>query len=327
MALLPAIPEVATGGGAPRGRAAELWSSAQPIELFARRLSDGLLAGRYRSLFRGSGQEVEELREYVEGDDPRTIDAGVTARLGRPFVKRFLDERHTTLVFVLDRSASMASGAGAAPWDAALLTLAALARAAGEHQDRVGLVLLGASGAAAIPPSGGRRAGRRLLEAALAAPADQRGVDWEAGLVRARALLPGRGTLLLLSDFLEGLPGLAGERQSGPLVALARERDVIAARFVPGEHLVWPVANGGPSLRVRDPEGGPERLLSPAAGAAFVAALAQRRERFARAARRAGLDLFDVPLDTDQGAAGLPSAIARALLGLDASRRARGRRR
>lgn len=315
------------GQGAPRRAAAALWSSARPIEVFARRLSGGLLAGRYRSLFRGSGQEVEELREYVEGDDPRTIDAGVSARLGRPFVKRFLDERHTTLLFVLDRSASMGAGAVAQPYAAALLTLAALARAAGEHQDRVGLVLLGDSAPTAIPPGGGRRAGQRLLEAALAAPPDQPGVDWEAGLRRARALLPGRGTLVLLSDFLDGLPGLGGERAAGPLAALARERDVIAARFVVAEHLRWPVAAGGPSLRVADPEGGAVRCLSPAAGAAFVADLAQRRADFARAARRAGLDLFDVALDAHSAALGLPRAVARALLGLDASRRARGRRR
>lgn len=303
----------------PRNQAARLWAEARPLALATRRLADGVLAGHYRSIFRGSGQEVEELREYVEGDDPRTIDAGVSARLGRPFVKRFVDERQTTLLFVLDRSRSMQCGGHASLFEGALLLLAALARGAAAAQDRVGLVLLEQRGARLIPPAGGRQAGRRLLEAALAAPMDQTGADWEAGLRQVAALAQRRLGLVLLSDFLEGLPGLEGALGGGLLGEMARRHEVLAVRFLAAEQCQWPVPEGGGLWRVQDPESAQTRYLTPAAGRAFVAEFADQRRSFARAARRLGIDLMEVELGPD----GPAQAIQRALLRLNGLRRAR----
>ncbi|MFK5956629.1 MAG: DUF58 domain-containing protein, partial [Planctomycetota bacterium] len=75
----------------------QLLREVRHIRVQSARLVQGALAGGYRSVFRGTGLEFEEVREYVEGDDPRSVDWNVTARMGRPFVKRFVDERQLNL--------------------------------------------------------------------------------------------------------------------------------------------------------------------------------------------------------------------------------------
>ena len=123
------------------------------VELRAARMITDVLSGGYRSTFRGLGVEFAEVREYVEGDDPRMVDWNVTARAGRPFVKRFVEERERTIVFVLDLSPSMAFGLGA--WSlrqAASRYCAMLGRMAIENHDRVGVV---AGDRFVLPQSGG----------------------------------------------------------------------------------------------------------------------------------------------------------------------------
>jgi uncharacterized protein (DUF58 family) len=309
----------APDGSQVAAKAARLWAQARPLALVAQGLTAGVLSGQQRSIFKGSGQEVEELREYVEGDDPRSIDAGVSARMGRPFVKRFIDERQTTLMFVLDRSRSMGIGGHTSLDSGALLLLATLARAALQRHDRVGLVLLAEQGATLIAPSVERHAGRRLLEAALRASPQQSGADWEAGLRRVGALLHRRAAVVLISDFLDGLPGLEAVGSGGLLGKLARHHEVLAVRLLAAEQTAWPVPTGGAPWRVRDPESQRQRYLTPAAGHAFVAALLAQRQQFARAARRLGIDPIEVLL----GPAGPAQAITRALARLNGMRRAR----
>lgn len=120
---------------------AELLEEVRRIEAQSTRLVAGIMAGGYSSVFRGSGIEFQQIREYAEGDDPRSVDWNVTARIGRPFVKEFVEERERTLLFVLDLSASMSGGFG--HWSArqmAARICACLALAAIESDDRVGLV-------------------------------------------------------------------------------------------------------------------------------------------------------------------------------------------
>jgi len=88
----------------------ELLAEVRRIEVQSNRLVAGVMAGGYSSVFRGSGIEFHEIREYVEGDDPRAVDWNVTARVGRPFVKEYVEERERTLLFLLDLSASMTAG-------------------------------------------------------------------------------------------------------------------------------------------------------------------------------------------------------------------------
>src|SRR5882672_12054509 len=91
---------------------AGLLKEVRRVTIQSDRLVNGALAGNYSSVFRGAGIEFDEVREYAEGDDPRSIDWGVTARVGRPFVKKYVDERELTVLFVLDLSPSMDAGFG-----------------------------------------------------------------------------------------------------------------------------------------------------------------------------------------------------------------------
>src|SRR5438874_1055061 len=95
---------------------AALLREVRNIEVESKRLAAGVMGSGYRSAFRGAGVEFDHVREYAEGDDPRAVDWNVTARVGRPFVKTYVDERELTVMFLLDLSASMTGGFSA--WSA-----------------------------------------------------------------------------------------------------------------------------------------------------------------------------------------------------------------
>src|SRR5579864_5114528 len=122
--------------------AAELRSKVRQLELRARKTMTIVTPGAYRSAFRGKGVEFEEIREYVPGDDTRSIDWNVTARLGRPHIKRFSEEREQSLMFLLDASRSTIFGSGSQrKIDSLAEIFSVLAFAAASNSDEVGLIL------------------------------------------------------------------------------------------------------------------------------------------------------------------------------------------
>lgn len=140
------------------------------MPLVGRRLSDDMTSGGHRSALRGAGIEFGEVREYVPGDDPRAVDPSVTARMGRLFVKRFVDERERTVICMLDVRSGMDVGFGT--WslrDAAVRLLACTAWSAVKGQDRVGLVTVG--GEPLARPAFGKGASHfvRMMRAAIVA--------------------------------------------------------------------------------------------------------------------------------------------------------------
>ena len=121
---------------------AEILRKVQRIQIVANRSVDDLLAGQYRSVFRGRGMEFDEVREYQPGDDIRTIDWNVTARTGTPFIKRFCEERELTILFLVDVSASGVFGSGDQSKLELMVEIAALLMfSALRNNDKVGLHL------------------------------------------------------------------------------------------------------------------------------------------------------------------------------------------
>ena len=119
----------------------ELLEEVRRIDVQAKRLVTEVMAGGYHSVFRGSGIEFDRVREHAEGDPRRAVDWNVTARMGRPFVKTYVDERELTVFFLLDLSASM--DGGFSHWSArqtAARVCACLALAAVRNNDKVGLI-------------------------------------------------------------------------------------------------------------------------------------------------------------------------------------------
>src|SRR5271163_3839251 len=183
------------------------------------------LAGAYHGARPGVGLMFSELRAYEPGDDVRHLDWNVTARQGKPFVRRFVEKRVLTLWLIVDISASLRFGPdGRSKADRAAQAAALLATAAIQNGDRVGLALVSDRVEAELAPGGGPRHLARLLRALVATPAISRGTALTAGLGRFRRTAR-RALIVVLSDFLSAEPIAVWRRVS-------RRHQVIALRVV-----------------------------------------------------------------------------------------------
>lgn len=243
-------PTPASPGAEPTAdeRLAEVLGEVRRIPLQSARFVTDVLTGGYRSSFRGVGVEFEEVREYSEGDDPRHVDWNVTARAGRPFVKRFVEEREHTLVFAVDRSASMQAGLGAwSPAQAAARFAALLGLLAIRNNDGVGFVGGAAGRRHFVPPrKGAAHVLSVLRDCTVGDPAAARGAPDLGGLLAEIARRTRRRTVVfLLSDFLS----LDYRKE---LRFCARRHDVVAVRFLAPELVDPPAA----VVRAQDPVSG-----------------------------------------------------------------------
>ena len=204
---------------------AEIVSQVRRIQLRTGRQVADVLAGAYVSVFKGRGVEFDEVRPYVAGDDVRTIDWNVTARMGAPYVKRYVEERQLTVLLVVDMSASLDFGsAGRSKREAAVELSALLAFSAIYNDDKVGLLLFHGDVEQFIPPRKGQKHALRVVrevlargqETAVAAPGD-----------RGLAALPRRGAFGLRSSASEG-----GARDAAR--PTSRMRSSSAGAYFPG---------------------------------------------------------------------------------------------
>jgi uncharacterized protein (DUF58 family) len=188
--------------------ARELIKRIKRLEIRTSRLVEGKVSGSYLSTFKGRGIEFNEVREYVEGDDVRAIDWNVTARMGVPYVKTFMEERDMTVVLAVDLSGSMGFGTvQKSKRDLAVEFAAAVALLAVQNNDRVGLIAYTGHVELYIPPRKGRRHAMRLLTD-LAAHKPSAGMA-DAGLAAGYLMKVQRtrATVFWLSDFMDaGLP-------------------------------------------------------------------------------------------------------------------------
>jgi uncharacterized protein (DUF58 family) len=181
----------------------ELMKHVRRIKVFTARLVDERISGEYHSVFKGRGMEFDEVREYVPGDDVRSIDWNVTARMGRLFVKRFCEERELTIMFLVDISGSMCFGSGKrskAELAAELTSLLALS--AIRNQDKVGMILFSDRIEKFVPPRKGRTAAMRLVREVLAAEETRRKTDIKAALEFLVGVQKRRAVVFLISDFM-----------------------------------------------------------------------------------------------------------------------------
>jgi uncharacterized protein (DUF58 family) len=204
------------------------------IQLASVRLVDSLLAGGYRSVFRGQGIELDEVREYSPGDDVRLIDWNVTSRMGSPYTKTFREERELSLFLVGDVSASMYAGSGdVGKEETALIAFATLAFSAVANNDRVGAVLYSDRIEKWVAPAKGRKHIHSLLNDYAGFSASGRGSDLALALRTIGQSLKRRGICVILSDFKTS--GYGHE-----LALLARRHDVIAVRIIDRADLELP---------------------------------------------------------------------------------------
>jgi uncharacterized protein (DUF58 family) len=177
-------------------------SSMRQLEIRTRRMVNDSLAGSYQSVFKGRGMDFDEVREYSPGDEVRTIDWNVTARAGRPFVKKFTEERELTIFLLVDISASGNFGSGAlSKRDLAAELASVLAFSAIRNSDKVGLLLYTDQVERYLPPKKGRRHVLRVVRDILYHAPARIGTDTVKALDVANRLLHRRAVVFLISDF------------------------------------------------------------------------------------------------------------------------------
>jgi uncharacterized protein (DUF58 family) len=208
----------------------DILRKVRQIEIRTNRIVADSLAGHYHSVFKGRGMDFDEVREYVPGDEVRTIDWNVTARAGRPFVKKFAEERELTLLLLVDVSASGHFGSGAqSKRDIAAELACVLALSATSNHDKVGLVLFTDQVELYIPPKKGRRHVLRVVREILFFRPVRRGTDIAQALEFANRMSGRRSVVFLISDFQTagiGTEGRSPLRQS--LSQAARRHDLVA---------------------------------------------------------------------------------------------------
>nr|HEX4312475.1 DUF58 domain-containing protein [Kofleriaceae bacterium] len=182
---------------------AELFEKARRIEIASRRLVDDQLAGQYHSVFKGRGLVFSDVRPYVEGDDVRSIDWNITARMNAPHVKQFVEERDRTVHLVIDMSASGSFGSrGISKRELAAELAAVVAFSAIKNNDRVGLVIVTDTVERYVPPKKGRRHVLRVIGEILAFEPRSRGTDLAVALDFLGKVARRRSVVFLVSDFL-----------------------------------------------------------------------------------------------------------------------------
>jgi len=200
----------------------ELIKKIRYIQILTKRAVDASFAGQYESVFKGRGMQFDEVREYTPGDDIRDIDWNVTARTGKAYIKRFVEEREMTLVFAVDLSASGQFGTvNKMKNELAAEFCAVLAFAAAKNNDKVGLLIFTDQIELYIPPKKGSRHVLRLIRELLAFKMVQRQTNIPLGLDYIAKVIRKRATVFVVSDFIE-----TGFKK--PLSLLNKRHDVIA---------------------------------------------------------------------------------------------------
>lgn len=268
--LKPSVPPVALASV----DAAAIVRRARRLRFRVRPDAVTALAGAYRSSRPGTGLTFAELKAYEPGDDVRNLDWNVTARQGRPYVRRFVEERSLTIRLVVDVSASLRFGPpGRSKADRAAQSAALLASAAIQGGDRAALILVSDRIESELLPGGGPRHLARLLRALVATPSVSRQTDLAAVIPHLRRG-GRRGLVVLLSDFLDPGPETAWR-------SIGRRHDLIALRVVDPREEELPVAG---LVALEDSER-PGRLLVDA-GSSRVRRAYEQAGRDRRAAFR-----------------------------------------
>jgi uncharacterized protein (DUF58 family) len=202
----------------------ELMRKTRRIEIRTRRLVNDSFAGEYQSTFRGRGMEFHEVRPYLAGDDVRSIDWNVTARMGDPFVKRYVEERELTVMLLVDASGSGDFATqGQFKRELAAELASVLSFSATTNKDKVGLMIFTDQVELYIAPRKGRRHVLRLVRDLLAFEPERHGTDIRLALETTSRILKRKSIVFLVSDFVE-----ESDRYEKALAMLNRKHDVVA---------------------------------------------------------------------------------------------------
>lgn len=269
----------------------ELTKKLRRLEIRSRRDATDVLAGEFKSAFRGAGMEFDEVREYLPGDDVRSIDWNVTARQGRPFIKRFQEERELTVFFVVDCSASGRFGGTSATLnDLAAELCATLAFSAVKSNDKVGLLLFTDRIERFIPPAKGATHAMRMIREVLGYTPEGEGTDLPNALNFLARALKKRAVVFVLSDFF------GCEEFERPMQMLAQKHDVVVLPL--RDPSLETLPNAG-LLEIADAETGDHFLVDTSCAAvrqAYAERMRKRNDLLVSRLKRLGVDQLPLSL-------------------------------
>lgn len=292
----------------------EILKKIRQIEIRTNRLVSETLAGQYHSVFKGQGMNFDEVREYQPGDEVRSIDWNVTARMNHPFIKKFVEERELTLMLVVDVSGSGLFGSrDQSKRELAAEIASVLAFSAIRNNDKVGLVLFSDTIEKFIPPRKGRQHVLRVIREVLFFEPRHRGTDLNGALEFLLRVTPHRAIAVVISDFI-GSPaeGQAGAKRLRPQMMLLeslarasfpmlrqanRRHDVVAVQIADPCEMELPALG---RLVFKDAETGEVIEVNtgdPRKREAFAARQAREQEDLGRLLRSAGIDSIRVRTD------------------------------
>jgi uncharacterized protein (DUF58 family) len=292
----------------------EILKKIRQIELRTNRLVTETLGGQYHSVFKGQGMNFDEVREYQPGDEVRSIDWNVTARMNHPFVKKFVEERELTVMLMVDVSGSGLFGSiEQSKRELAAEIASVLAFSAIRNNDKVGLILFTDEVEKFMPPRKGRRHVLRVIREILFYEPERRGTDLNGALEFLSRVITRRSITIVLSDFIHSAAGGRGGLGMAPSVGPAsllgtaslaalrqahRRHDVVAVHLADRYELELPALG---RLVLKDAETGEVMELHTGDARkrrAFAARQAERREGLSRLFRSVGID--SIHLRTDQ---------------------------
>lgn len=270
----------------------EILQKIRRLELRTRRLVNATFAGQYHSVFKGRGMNFEEVREYNPGDEIRSIDWNVTARMNTPYVKKYTEERELTVMLLVDVSASGSFGSvELSKRELSAEVAAILAFSAINNNDKVGLLLFSDHVELFIAPKKGRMHTLRLIREMLYFEPKGTGTNLAAALEYLNKLVTRRAVVFAISDFI-------APDYSKPLTIASRRHDVVAMPIVdPGEEALPDVG----LITFEDAETGEQieiNTSNPSVRNAFAADEERRRKDLDKLFRSRGLDV--VPLSTNE---------------------------
>jgi uncharacterized protein (DUF58 family) len=269
----------------------EILKKVREIEIYTNRLVNDSLAGEYHSVFKGRGMEFSEVREYQQGDDIRTIDWNVTARMGHPFVKIHVEERELTVIFLIDTSASGSFGTvNQMKGELAVELCAVLAFSATRNNDKVGLITFTDEIEKYIPPKKGKNHVLRVIRELLYFQPQRTGTDIQAALDYLNRVIKRKAVVFLVSDFIAG-------NYEQALRITRRKHDVIPITITDPRELTLPAIG---LLELEDAETGEQIMLDTFDAdvrKAYNAIARQEREARDRLFRSMKLDAIDVRTD------------------------------
>lgn len=277
----------------------EILNKVRQVEIKTNRLVDETLAGHYHSVFKGRGMDFDEVREYVPGDDVRTIDWNVTARTGRTYVKKFTEERELTILLIIDVSASGEFGSAVQSKREIMAELGSvIAFSAVRNNDKVGLILFTDEAELYIPPKKGRSHILRVIREILFFQPEGTQTNIDVAMDFANQVIRRRAVAFLISDFC--LPGdfeasLHGLRPK--LQITNRHHDLVAVSVNDPRERELPDIG---LLTIEDAETGEQVELDTTRSDirdGFVRLADARRKELRRSIRSAGVDLLELSTD------------------------------